>query len=83
MDYFFYPKSVAIFGSFRKGSIAREILRNIVEGGFEGKIIPVNPKGGEVEVSGRRFIIKRKLDEFVDVSIIVIPAKLVPGLIRS
>ncbi|ASJ17226.1 acyl-CoA synthetase [Thermococcus chitonophagus] len=83
MDYFFYPKSVAIFGSFRKGSIAREILRNVVEGGFEGKIIPVNPKGGEVEVAGRKFKVRERLDEGVDVSIIVIPAKLVPGLIRE
>ncbi|MFA4701214.1 acetate--CoA ligase family protein [Pyrococcus kukulkanii] len=83
MDYFFYPKSVAIFGSFREGSIAREILRNIVEGGFEGKIIPVNPKGGEVEIAGRKFKVKEKLDEKVDVSIIVIPAKLVPGLIKD
>ncbi|AEC52149.1 hypothetical protein PNA2_1235 [Pyrococcus sp. NA2] len=83
MDYFFYPKSVAIFGSFREGSIAREILRNIVEGGFEGKVIPVNPKGGEVEIAGKRFTIKRELDEKVDVSIIVIPAKLVPDLIRK
>ncbi|MFA4669493.1 acetate--CoA ligase family protein [Pyrococcus kukulkanii] len=83
MDYFFYPKSVAIFGSFREGSIAREILRNIVEGGFEGKIIPVNPKGGEVEIAGRKFKVREKLDEKVDVSIIVIPAKLVPGLIKD
>ncbi|WP_048056206.1 acetate--CoA ligase family protein [Pyrococcus sp. ST04] len=83
MDYFFYPKSVAIFGSFREGSIAREILRNIVEGGFEGEIIPVNPKGGIIEVAGRKFEVKRRLTSKVDVSIIVIPAKLVPGLIRE
>ncbi|MFA4640337.1 acetate--CoA ligase family protein [Pyrococcus kukulkanii] len=83
MDYFFYPKSVAIFGSFREGSIAREILRNIVKGGFEGKIIPVNPKGGEVEIAGKKFKVREKLDEKVDVSIIVIPAKLVPGLIKD
>ncbi|AAL81209.1 CoA-binding protein [Pyrococcus furiosus DSM 3638] len=83
MRYFFYPNSVAIFGSFREGAIAREILRNIVEGGFEGKIIPVNPKGGEVEVAGKKFNIKEKLDEPVDVSIIAIPAKLVPELIRG
>ncbi len=45
LDFFFYPSSVAVFGSFKKGAIAYEILRNIVEGGFEGgKVIPVNPK---------------------------------------
>ena len=81
MDFFFYPSSVAVFGSFKKGAIAYEILRNIVEGGFEGKIIPVNPKGGTVEVAGRTFQIRERLDEPVDTAIIAIPAKFVPALI--
>lgn len=83
LDFFFYPSSVAVFGSFKKGTIAYEILKNIVEGGFEGKIIPINPKGGEVEISGKKFEIKKKLDEQVDVAIIAIPAKFVPGLIEE
>ncbi|WP_324734992.1 acetate--CoA ligase family protein [Thermococcus sp. SY098] len=83
LDFFFYPSSVAIFGSFRNGAIAYEILRNIVEGGFGGKITPINPRGGEVEVSGKRFEIKKRLDEKTDVAIIAIPAKLVPGLIEE
>ena len=81
MDFFFYPFSVAVFGSFKRGAIAYEILRNIVEGGFEGKIVPVNPKGGIVEVAGRTFRIRERLEEPVDTAIIAIPAKLVPSLI--
>ena len=81
MDFFFYPDSVAVFGSFRKGAIAYEILRNIVEGGFEGKIIPVNPKGGSVEAGGEVLEIRRRLDEAVDTAIIAVPAKIVPALI--
>ncbi|AEH24699.1 acetate--CoA ligase family protein [Pyrococcus yayanosii] len=83
LDNFFYPSSVAVFGSFRRGAIAYEILRNIVEGGFEGKVIPVNPKGGTVEVTGRTLKIKPRLDEPVEVAIIAIPAKFVPGLIKE
>ncbi|WP_297534364.1 CoA-binding protein [Thermococcus sp.] len=81
LDFFFYPGSVAVFGSFRKGAIAHEILRNIVEGGFKGKIVPVNPKGGTVEVAGRVFQIREKLEEPVDTAIIAIPAKFVPSLL--
>ncbi|ASJ08157.1 acyl-CoA synthetase [Thermococcus siculi] len=81
MDFFFYPSSVAVFGSFKEGAIAHEILRNIVEGGFEGRIVPVNPKGGTVEVAGRRFEIREKLEEPVDTAIIAVPAKIVPDLI--
>ena len=81
LDAFFYPESVAVFGSFKEGAIAREILRNIVEGGFEGRILPINPKGGTVEVAGKRFEIWQKLEEPVDVAIIAVPAKIVPALI--
>ena len=80
LDFFFYPSSVAVFGSFKRGAIAYEILRNIVEGGFEGEIIPVNPRGGTVEVAGKVFRIRKRLDEPVDTAIIAIPAKLVPAL---
>ncbi|ASJ01739.1 acyl-CoA synthetase [Thermococcus gorgonarius] len=81
MSFFFYPRSVAVFGSFKRGAIAYEILRNIVEGEFTGKILPINPKGGTVEVNGKTFRIKPKLNEPVDVAIIAIPAKIVPALI--
>ncbi|WP_297416878.1 acetate--CoA ligase family protein [Thermococcus sp.] len=81
LDAFFYPEGVAVFGSFKEGAIAREILRNIVEGGFEGKVIPVNPKGGMVEVAGKTFEIRRRLDEPTDTAIIAVPAKIVPALI--
>ncbi len=81
MDFFFYPSSVALFGSFKEGAIAHEILRNIVEGNFEGRIIPVNPKGGTVEVAGRTFEVRVRLDEPVDTAIIAVPARIVPALI--
>lgn len=83
MDFFFYPSSAAVFGSFKQGAIAYEILRNIVEGGFKGEVIPVNPKGGEVEVAGRKLKIAEKLEKNVDVAIIAIPAKFVPSLIEE
>ena len=81
LNFFFYPSSVAVFGSFKRGAIVYEILRNIVEGGFKGEIIPVNPKGGTVEVAGKVFRIRERLDEPVDTAIIAIPAKIVPALI--
>jgi acyl-CoA synthetase (NDP forming) len=43
----FHPKSVAVIGasaSFAKWG--QLILSNIVAGGFEGKVFPVNPRGG-------------------------------------
>jgi acetyl coenzyme A synthetase (ADP forming)-like protein len=39
------PSSVALVGASRRpGSVGAEVLRNLVEAGFEGLLYPVNPK---------------------------------------
>src|SRR5262249_20177437 len=44
------PASVAVVGaSRRRGTIGREILHNIVTGGFAGAVYPVNPRAGSLE----------------------------------
>jgi acetyltransferase len=43
------PKSIALIGASRQtGKVGHEILVNLLEGGFEGQIIPVNPSADEV-----------------------------------
>ncbi len=45
----FNPESIAVVGASRKeGKLGRTILSNIVEGGFEGRIVPVNPGTDEL-----------------------------------
>jgi acetyltransferase len=49
IKYLFEPRSVAVVGaSHNPAKIGYKILQNIVEGGYEGRILPVNPKGGEI-----------------------------------
>jgi len=49
----FEPKSVAVLGaSNRQGSLGSIVLANVLKGGFEGKVWPVNPK--HKELNGRR-----------------------------
>jgi acyl-CoA synthetase (NDP forming)/GNAT superfamily N-acetyltransferase len=44
------PASVAVVGaSRRRGTVGREILRNIVTGGFSGEVYPVNPRASSLE----------------------------------
>ena len=44
------PASVAVIGASRlRGSVGREVLHNIVAGGFAGEIYPVNPSGEQME----------------------------------
>jgi acyl-CoA synthetase (NDP forming)/RimJ/RimL family protein N-acetyltransferase len=44
------PESVAVIGAGRRrGSVGREILHNIVAGGFAGRVYAVNPRGESME----------------------------------
>ena len=47
-DSFFMPEGVAFLGSIKPGKIGYEILKSMKEGGFQGKVYPINPAGGDV-----------------------------------
>jgi acetate---CoA ligase (ADP-forming) len=43
------PQSIAVIGaSSTPGRVGHDVLRNIIEGGFEGEIYPINPKVNEL-----------------------------------
>ncbi len=45
----FEPKSVAVIGaSRRESSVGHAVLANLINGGFPGKVFPVNPKAEEI-----------------------------------
>jgi len=46
---FFNPSSVTVIGaSHTPGKVGYDVVKNLIEGDYEGHIYPVNPKGGEV-----------------------------------
>jgi acyl-CoA synthetase (NDP forming)/RimJ/RimL family protein N-acetyltransferase len=69
------PASVAVVGAGRqRGSVGREILHNIVTGGFGGTVYPVNPRGGVVE--GLTCLTSpAELPAGVDLAVIAVPAE--------
>jgi acetyltransferase len=77
------PRSLAVFGaSEREGSVGNVVMRNIVDGGFEGDIWPVNPKYGEV--AGRRcYGDAASLPGAPDLGVIVTPPGTVPGIVAD
>ncbi|RLE93975.1 MAG: acetyl CoA synthetase [Thermoprotei archaeon] len=78
IKYLFFPKSVAVIGASRSpGKIGHEILRNIIEYGYEGKIYPVNPKADEI-LGLKCYKSILEIPEPVDLAVISIPAKYVP-----
>ena len=49
LDSLLCPKSVAVIGASRSpGKVGHEILSNILNGGFEGQVLPVNPSVEEI-----------------------------------
>ncbi|MDD5544421.1 MAG: acetate--CoA ligase family protein [Acidobacteriia bacterium] len=73
LDPIFRPRSIAIVGASRKkGSIGREILHNLMEYEFNGKIFPVNPSA-EVIHSIKCFPNVSSIPDVVDLAVIVVP----------
>jgi acetyltransferase len=67
------PRSVAVIGaSTRRGTIGGEIFHNLISGGFEGPVYPVNPKVSAVQsVAAYKSILD--VPGPVDLAVVVIP----------
>jgi len=83
LDCLFRPRSVAVIGASRKRyQIGHEIVRNLVEGGFQGPVYPVNPKA-KVVYSMHCFRKVSVIPEPVDLAVITVPAALVLQVARD
>jgi len=83
LEKFFSPSSIAVVGASReKGKVGHEILVNLISGGFEGPIYPVNPKAEEVE-GLRCYASIEEIDSTPDLAIIVVPARFVVSVIEQ
>ncbi|MGE5752569.1 MAG: CoA-binding protein, partial [Deltaproteobacteria bacterium] len=75
----FRPERIAVIGaSSNPEKMGFQIFRNIVEAGFRGEIVPVNPKG-ETILGRPSLKSAAELPEGIDLAVLIIPAKLVPG----
>ena len=77
----FRPDRLAVIGaSARPEKKGFQILRNILEAGFRGQVIPVNPKG-EVILGVPSVKSVGEIPSGTDLAVIIIPAASVPGTI--
>ncbi|WP_372084935.1 bifunctional acetate--CoA ligase family protein/GNAT family N-acetyltransferase [Tistrella mobilis] len=83
LDAIFDPKAVAVIGaSTRPGSVGRMVMRNLLDGGFAGPIMPVNPRYNSVEgVLAYRTI--ADLPVTPDLALICTPPEQVPEMVRQ
>jgi acetyl coenzyme A synthetase (ADP forming)-like protein len=81
LDPIFKPQSIAVVGASRRpGSIGREIMHNLIEYHFRGKVFPVNPKADYIH-SIKAFPTVSAIPDPVDLAIIVVPREAVLGAV--
>ncbi|MGA3285410.1 MAG: acetate--CoA ligase family protein, partial [Verrucomicrobiota bacterium] len=78
-----YPKAVAVIGASRNpGKVGHALLANLVNGGFKGTIVPVNPEASEI--LGLKCY--KSLDDYrdqLDLGIIAVAGKHVKDALQS
>lgn len=80
---FFEPATVAVIGATETaGAVGSTVFKNLVAGGFKGRVYPVNPKRPTIH-GHKAFPSIADLPETIDLAVIVTPAKSVPGLIHD
>lgn len=79
----FHPQSIAIIGaSSHRGNVGNDVLKNIVESGFQGEIFPINPK--VKELYGKKVYSDiGEVTSPIDLAIIIIPAKMVNDVLKQ
>ena len=83
LDYLFKPSSVAVIGaSSVPEKVGYSILSNLIVGGYEGEIIPVNPKADEI-LNRRCYKDISQYKGTVDMSVITVPTKFVKDSVIS
>ncbi len=83
MEQFFNPQSIAIIGASDKpDSIGHTLIENLVQGGFDGDILPINPNLGEIH-GIKTFPTIIDAPPFADLAIIAVPIASTPDIVRQ
>src|SRR6266852_5437091 len=71
------PDAVAVIGaSTEEGKIGNSVMKNLINGGYQGKIYPIHPKADEI-MGRKAYKSVKDVPGTVDVAVFAIPAKFV------
>lgn len=77
------PNAVAVIGaSPEDGKIGNSVMKNLINGGYQGQIYPIHPKAAEILGKQAYKSVKEVAGE-IDVAVFAIPAPLVAGALRE
>ena len=71
------PDAVAVIGaSAEDGKIGNSVMKNLINGGYQGQIYPIHPKAGEI-LGRKAYRSVKDVPGAIDVAVFAIPAKVV------
>lgn len=83
LEAFFAPRVVAVVGASRTpGKVGHEVIEGLLTGGFEGRILPINPKAEEIEGLPCHPDLQ-SVDVVPDLVVVTLPAKAVLDVVRQ
>lgn len=83
LDALFHPRSVALIGaSDRPGSVGQVVMHNLIAGGFNGPIMPVNPRIEAVH-GVLAYSEIADLPTTPDLAVVCVPPQIVPQVMRD
>ena len=83
MKLFMEPESIALVGVSRNvGEGAFNVLKNLIDYGFNGEIYPINPKSDEI-LGYKTYSDIREISENIDLAVIIAPRSTVPERVKE
>lgn len=83
LEKLFEPQSIALVGaSKRSGSVGAVLAKNLFGGGFDGPVMPVNPKHRSIQ-GVLTFNTISSLPLVPDLAVIATPPKTIPGIVAE
>jgi acetyl coenzyme A synthetase (ADP forming)-like protein len=77
------PDAVAVIGaSSEEGKIGNSVMKNLINGGYKGKIYPINPSADEI-LGIKAYKTVGEVPGEIDVAVFAIPAKFVAGALKE
>jgi acetyl coenzyme A synthetase (ADP forming)-like protein len=77
------PDAVAVIGaSPEDGKIGNSVMKNLINGGYQGEIYPIHPKVAEV-LGRKAYKSVKEIAGKIDVAVFAIPAPLVAGALKE
>jgi acetyl coenzyme A synthetase (ADP forming)-like protein len=83
MNRIMMPKAVAVIGaSAENGKIGNSVMKNLINGGYQGKIYPIHPKADDI-LGHKAYKSVKDVPGEIDTAVFAIPAKFVAAALTE